>query len=114
MISVSLPFVVVHLTVQFGDTFTECTTISCMHVHDESIHCNMQVEGIIGTYFANQKVPGRSFSSTLITHNKGGHWSRLTPPAVTRFGTPVICAPVCFHACMDINSHDSTPLCVVL
>lgn len=53
-----------------------------------------QVEGIVGTYIANQKVPDAPYGASVISFDKGGKWVHLPPPAVDRNGTPIICAPV--------------------
>lgn len=54
----------------------------------------VQVEGIVGTYVANQRVLGSRYGASVISYDKGGEWVRLVPPAVDRSGIPNICAPV--------------------
>ena len=52
------------------------------------------MEGIVGTYIANQRAPGSRYGTSVISYDKGGGWTYLLPPAVDSSGTPVICAPV--------------------
>ncbi len=52
------------------------------------------VEGIVGTYMANRKLPGSSYGATVISFDKGGEWRAVTPPAVDYLGHPVTCYPV--------------------
>ena len=52
------------------------------------------MEGIVGTYMANQKVPGSRYGASVISYDKGGEWVRLIPPAIDSSGRPTICAPV--------------------
>ncbi len=52
------------------------------------------VEGIVGTYMANRKLPGSSYGATVISFDKGGEWRAVTPPTVDYLGHPVTCYPV--------------------
>ena len=69
-----------------------------------TLMCISQVEGIVGTYMANQKVPGSRYGASVISYDKGGEWVRLVPPAVDSTGRPTICAPVSLLN-MYINSN---------
>ena len=42
--------------------------------------CVLQVEGVVGTYFANVRTPNASDGLTLVSYDKGGNWLPLTPP----------------------------------
>ena len=53
-----------------------------------------KVEGIVGTYIANQRVPGSRYGASVISYDKGGEWTYLIPPAVDNLNQPIICAPV--------------------
>ena len=53
-----------------------------------------QVEGIVGTYIANRQVPGNDFGATVISFDKGGEWSLVTPPASDYNNRPIHCVPV--------------------
>lgn len=58
-----------------------------------SLTCS-QVEGIVGTYVANRKAPGSSYGATVISFDKGGEWTLITPPAEDYQNNPVLCDPV--------------------
>ena len=48
----------------------------------------------MGTYMANQKVPGSRYGASVISYDKGGEWVRLVPPAIDSSGRPTLCAHV--------------------
>ena len=52
------------------------------------------MEGIVGTYMANQKMPGSRYGASVISYDKGGEWVWLVPPAVDSTNRPTLCAPV--------------------
>ena len=61
-------------------------------------HCNYamysQVEGVVGTYFANRHAAGSRYGSTVVSFDKGGRWDLLTTPALDYRDHPVVCVPV--------------------
>ena len=49
------------------------------------------MESIIGTYLANRKIPTSTQGYTVISFDKGGEWTPVTPPATDSNGLPITC-----------------------
>lgn len=60
----------------------------------DSCSLSSQVEGVVGTYFANRHAVDSTTGSTVISFDKGGRWNLLTAPGVDRNGRPIVCVPV--------------------
>ena len=52
------------------------------------------VEGITATYLANKRVTYSNNGYTVISFDKGGQWTPLTPPALDADRHPITCNPV--------------------
>ena len=81
-----------------------CVCVGGCGCRSLEIHCSvcvcedamllLQVEGVVGTYFANRHADGSQYGSTVVSFDKGGRWNLLTPPALDVYNRPVVCAPV--------------------
>ena len=54
-------------------------------------------ESIIGTYLANRKIPTSTQGYTVISFDKGGEWTPVTPPATDSNGLPITCNLVRYY-----------------
>ena len=54
----------------------------------------LQVEGLNGVILANIQDPNSRYGASVISYDKGGEWSAITPPSVGADGSQLLCNPV--------------------